>query len=139
VFPESQPHEEPLLMAISVLAGLLGIALAYLFYVARPGLADQVAARLGALYRLVYNKYFVDEVYNAVVVETVVEGSEDVLWKGLDAGMIDGAVNGLGARARSIGGALRRVQSGNIRSYAAWVLLGSVAVLLALGLTGGMR
>ena len=139
LFPEFQPHEEPALMVISVLAGLLGITLAYLFYVARPGLADLVAARLGALYRLVSNKYFVDEVYNAVVVETVMEGSRDVLWKGLDMGVIDGSVDGLASRARAIGGVLRRLQSGNIRSYAAWVLLGAVAVLIVVGLRGGLR
>jgi NADH-quinone oxidoreductase subunit L len=81
----------------------------------------------------------VDEVYNAVVVETVVEGSQDVLWKGLDMGVIDGSVDGLASRARAIGGVLRRLQSGNIRSYAAWVLLGAVAVLIAVGLGGGLR
>jgi len=139
LFPGTEPQHNELLVAISVAAGLIGIGLAYWFYVARPGLADSVAARLGVLYRLVYNKYFVDEVYHAVVVESVVDASRDVLWKNVDAGVIDGTVNGIGARARGVGGVLRLLQSGNIRSYATWVLIGSLGVLMALGLMGGTR
>ena len=85
---------------------------------------------------LVYNKYFVDEAYDAAVVEPLVEGSRTVLWRGMDAGLIDGMVNGVGRRARGIGSILRLIQSGNIRSYAAWVVLGSIALLLAIGFAG---
>ena len=91
------------------------------------------------LYTLVYNKYFVDEIYDAAVVKPVVNGSREVLWKGVDVGLIDGAANGVGARARDIGGVLRLLQSGNIRSYATWVLLGSVVVIVAMGIAGGIR
>jgi NADH-quinone oxidoreductase subunit L len=126
-------------MIISVAFGLGGIALAWLFYVAKPGLPDQLAASFGGLYKLVYNKYFVDEIYDATVVHPVVSGSREVLWKGLDVAVIDGAVNGVGNRARGIGGVLQRLQSGNIRSYAAWVLLGSVVLLFVLGVMGGLR
>jgi NADH-quinone oxidoreductase subunit L len=123
---------------ISVAAGLIGIALAWLFYVARPGLPDSLAARFSGLYKLVYNKYFVDEIYAAVVVNPLVSGSREVLWKGMDAAVIDGTVNGVGNRSQRIGGVLKLLQSGNIRSYAVWVLLGSVLVLAAMGI-GGMR
>ena len=126
-------------MAISTAAGLIGIALAYLMYVAKPALADSFAASVKGLYWLVYNKYFVDEVYDAVVVNPVVEGSRAVLWKGIDAGLIDGTVNGTGARARDIGSFLRLWQSGNIRSYATWVLFGGVLLIVAMGLAGGAR
>jgi NADH-quinone oxidoreductase subunit L len=125
------------LMYISVAAGLIGITLAYLFYVASPTLADAVASGLGGLYRLVYNKYFVDEIYDAAIVTPVVEGSRMVLWRGVDAGLIDGAVNGVGRRSRGIGAVLRLFQAGNIRAYAAWVLLGSVLVILYVGIGGG--
>ena len=57
----------------------------------------------------------------------------------MDAGLIDGIVNGVGARARNVGGVLRLMQSGNIRSYATWVLFGSVLVIVALGIAGGVR
>ena len=81
----------------------------------------------------------VDEIYDATVVKPVVLGSRSVLWKGVDAGLIDGSVNGVGERARNIGAVLRLLQSGNIRSYATWVLLGSVLVIVALGIAGGIR
>ena len=87
---------------------------------------DSLAQTFKAPYQLVYNKYFVDEIYDAAVVEPLVDGSRDVLWKGVDAGLIDGIVNGVGTRARGIGGVLRLLQSGNIRSYATWVVFGSV-------------
>jgi NADH-quinone oxidoreductase subunit L len=124
---------------ISVAVGLTGIAIAYFLYVLRPGLADIVADRLGGLYKLVYNKYFVDEIYGATVVRPLVSGSREVLWKGVDAGVIDGTVNGIGHSAQGIGGILRLLQSGYIRSYAAWVVIGSIAALVFLGLAGGAK
>jgi len=135
----AETAENQTLAWLSAVVGLGGIAIAYIFYVAAPGLADSVANSAGSLYRLIYNKYFVDEAYNAAVVQPVVNGSRAVLWKGIDAGLIDGAVNGIGARARGIGGILKLLQSGNIRSYAAWVVLGSVVVLLAIGFAGAVR
>jgi NADH-quinone oxidoreductase subunit L len=138
LFPLASESHDPTVLFISVSAGLIGIALAYVMYVARPGLADSVAASLGGLYRLVYNKYFVDEIYDATIVQPVVEGSRTVLWKGVDAGLIDGAVNGVGQRSKNVGSALRLLQAGNIRGYAAWVVAGSVLVLIVIGL-GGLR
>jgi NADH-quinone oxidoreductase subunit L len=108
-------------------------------YIAKPGMADALVGSMKGLYTLVYNKYFVDEIYGAAVVKPVVNGSREVLWKGVDVGVIDGAANGVGARARNIGGVLRLLQSGDIRSYATWVLLGSVIVIVAVELAGGIR
>jgi len=139
LFPAVEGPHASWLVAASTTVGLLGIFLAYLFYVARPGLPDVFVARAGALYRLVYNKYFVDEVYDATVVQPVVRGSRTVLWRGTDVGLIDGTVNGIGARARDLGNLLRLFQSGNIRSYATWVLCGSVILLIAFRLVGGGR
>jgi NADH-quinone oxidoreductase subunit L len=139
VFPPRDVPEDSILMAISTLAGVTGIAIAWLMYVAKPGMADAFVGGIKGLYTLVYNKYFVDEIYDATVVKPVVDGSREVLWKGVDVGMIDGAANGVGERARDIGGVLRLLQSGDIRSYATWVLLGSVVVIVAIELTGGIR
>ncbi len=138
-FPTVEVPEDFSLVATSVAAGIIGILLAYVMYIARPGIPDSIVAAFRGPYKWVYNKYFVDEAYAAVVVNPVVSGSRALLWKGVDAGLIDGAVNGVGTRARDVGGVLRRLQSGNIRSYATWVLLGSVAVIVALGLAGGLR
>jgi NADH-quinone oxidoreductase subunit L len=139
VFPPVHEGEDMTLMAISVAAGVAGIALAWVMYVAKPGMADSFAGSIKGLYQLVYNKYFVDEIYDAAIVHPVEAGSRVVLWRGVDSGLIDGLVNGVGAWARGVGGILRLMQSGNIRSYAAWVLFGSVMVIVALGIVGGLR
>jgi NADH-quinone oxidoreductase subunit L len=141
IFPAMEVPEDFSLVVISVLFGLGGIALAYVMYVLKPGMADSLATNLGGLYTAVYNKWYVDEIYDAAVVNPLVDGSRTVLWKAADAGMIDGAVNGVGFTARGVGGVLRLMQSGNIRSYATWVLFGGVMVIavMAFVLAGGMR
>jgi NADH-quinone oxidoreductase subunit L len=142
VIPAPQEHENMLLMGISVLAGFAGIGLAYVFYVLKPELPVTFTNNIRGLYNVVYNKYFVDEIYDAAVVKPLVSGSRDVLWQGVDAGLIDGSVNGAGSAAQGIGGLLKRLQSGNIRSYATWVVFGSVILLVAMGIVntvGGRR
>jgi NADH-quinone oxidoreductase subunit L len=121
------------------IAGFAGIGLAYWFYVLAPSVPRAVASAFDPLYKLIYGKYYVDEFYDATVVRPVVDGSRTLLWRTADAGLIDGAVNGIGKTARSIGGALKLLQSGFIRSYAAWVVAGSIAVVIAMALWGGAR
>ncbi|MGO9231594.1 MAG: NADH-quinone oxidoreductase subunit L [Bryobacteraceae bacterium] len=139
VFPAVETPEEFGPMAIASAAGLLGIGLAWLMYVYKPGIPDSIASGAKGLYTLVYNKYFVDEIYDAAVVKPLVSGSRLVLWKGFDAGLIDGIVNGIGARAKNIGDVLRLPQSGNTRSYATWVALGGVLVIFLMAALGGLR
>ncbi|MBI4904328.1 MAG: NADH-quinone oxidoreductase subunit L [Acidobacteria bacterium] len=140
VFPVAEGHHDETLVYISVAAGVIGIGLAALMYLIKPGLPDTISGALGPIYKLVYNKYFVDEVYDATIVNPMVAGSRGVLWRIFDAGIIDGIVNGTAVVARTVGGGLRLLQSGNIRSYAAWVTLGCVVVLLALGvMSGGVK
>jgi NADH-quinone oxidoreductase subunit L len=138
IFPAMEEAENPLLMYISVAFGIGGIGLAWLMYFARPVMADALARTFKVPYQVLYNKYFVDEIYDATVVRPVVSGSRYVLWKGVDAGLIDGIVNGVGARSRDVGSLLRLLQSGSVRSYATWVLFGSVALIVAITLAGGM-
>jgi NADH-quinone oxidoreductase subunit L len=139
IFPAVHEAENPMLMYISVAAGAIGILLAAVMYLWQPSMSDAMARAFGPLYKLVYNKYFVDEIYGATVVKPLIGGSRLLLWRGVDAGLIDGIVNGVGSRARDVGSLLRRFQSGNIRSYATWVLAGGVAVMLLMGLAGGVR
>jgi NADH-quinone oxidoreductase subunit L len=139
LFPPFEESHNAGLVGISVAAALGGIFVAWLFYVARPGLPDSLTATFGGIHKLIYNKYFVDEVYDAAVVRPVVNGSSALLWKGMDAGLIDGMVNGVGRAARGIGALLRLLQSGSVRSYAAWVVFGSVVLMVAMAVAGGMR
>jgi NADH-quinone oxidoreductase subunit L len=136
--PEEVPGES-MLMIVSIVAGLLGISIAYYMYVVNTALPEKITTSLGGLYTLVYNKYFVDEIYDATVVRPLIEGSTTVLWHTVDQGIIDGTVNGVGLESRRIGGVLKLIQSGNIRSYATWVVLGSVVLLLVMGFAGGIR
>jgi NADH-quinone oxidoreductase subunit L len=137
-FHSAEGPEDFTLMAISVAAGLIGIGVAWAMYLFKPGMADAFAGNVSGLYKLVYNKYFVDEIYDAAVVRPLVGGSRAVLWKAVDAAGIDGAANGMGTLAQGVGGVLRRIQSGNIRSYATWVVFGSVLLIVAMGLAGGL-
>jgi NADH-quinone oxidoreductase subunit L len=139
LFPTVQEVPQDFMwMAIASAAGLSGILLAYVMYVAKPALPESIASSFKGLYTLVYNKYFVDEIYDATVVQPVVGGSRVLLWKGMDAGVIDGAVNGVGTWAQRTGDALRRLQSGNARSYATWVAFGGVMVIVAVGVAEGL-
>ena len=131
-------HDQTL-VAISVGAGIAGILLAWLFYVAMPQIPDAITRTFNSLYKLIYNKYFVDEVYDALLVHPIRDGSTTVLWKGIDVGVIDGAVNGTGQLARLIGGGLRHAQSGYIRRYAAWVVLASVLIVAVVSFWGGAK
>ncbi|MEX2261050.1 MAG: NADH-quinone oxidoreductase subunit L [Bryobacteraceae bacterium] len=139
LFPQAESHHDQALVAISVAASAVGIGLAYLFYVARPSMAKSLQESFRGLHQVVYNKYFVDEIYNAAMVRPLAVISRVVLWKGMDAGVIDGAVNGIGSRAKAVGGLLRLLQSGNIRSYATWVVFGCVIAIVAMSLAGGRR
>jgi NADH-quinone oxidoreductase subunit L len=139
--PMFKLHEEApgseWLVTVSVAAGVVGIALAALFYLISPGIPEGLARTFSTPYRWIYNKYFVDEFYDALVVNPTVDGSRSLLWRVMDAGGIDGAVNGIGKLSRGIGGILKLMQSGSIRSYAAWVVLGSIVVITAISMVGG--
>jgi NADH-quinone oxidoreductase subunit L len=118
------------LMGFSLGAAALGILLAWWFYLKSPETPERISVRFSGLYELLIHKYYVDEIYNWIFVKPIRVGSEKVLWRVFDEGMIDGGmVNGSANRAMDAGGVLRLIQSGNLRSYAGWVLLGAVAWL----------
>ncbi len=120
---------ELMLTGVSVSAGLLGLYLAWLLYYKRRDLPEKIAAGMGGLYNAVVHKYYVDELYAALFVKPLVEGSAAILWKGVDQGMIDATVNGAAAEARHISDVTRHMQSGNLRSYAGWVAAGGAVVI----------
>ena len=117
------------LMLASTLVAITGIGLAWLFFLKRRDLADAAASQFRGLHRLLLNKYFVDEVYDAAIVQPVRIVSEQALWRGVDAGVIDGAVNGAGVTVKSLSGRLRLLQTGSIRAYAASLMIGAVVIL----------
>jgi NADH-quinone oxidoreductase subunit L len=124
----------------AVIVAVIGLALAWWFYIRKPEVPEKLERSMPRLYSLIYNKYWVDEIYNALFVAPLLFISRYVLWHLVDEGIIDGIVNGSGSTARGMGGKLRELQSGNARSYATWVVLGAVGfAVLLLALVGASR
>ena len=138
--PVGAPHEaaeavhadasmELLLMALSVGLALAGIGIAFYFWLRNPAAATAWSQRFSGIHKLLLNKYYVDEIYDAAIVQPIKGISSLLLWKGMDAALIDGAVNGLGRAVRGSSDALRRLQTGSVRAYAASLFLGVVLIL----------
>ncbi len=120
---------EWLLMGVSVAVALSGWWLAYLLYYKRQDLPQKIADALGGFYQAVVHKYYIDELYAALFVKPLIEGSTRILWQDVDRKIIDAAVNESGDGARQVSDEVRQMQSGNIRSYAGWIAAGSAAVI----------
>jgi len=120
---------EMALMSVSILVAFAGIGIAWYFFLRSPASADAVAEAAAPVHTLLENKYYVDELYDATIVEPIVSVSRGALWKVVDATVIDGAVNGAGWVVNTSAGLLRRLQTGSVRVYAASILLGAVMVL----------
>jgi NADH-quinone oxidoreductase subunit L len=116
----AEVSQERLFTGISIVVGLLGIGLGWMLFSKRP---------LMEMPRLLENKYYVDEAYDAALINPIKTLSRDGLWRFFDVGVIDGIVNGLGRGTAALGGVLRYLQAGFVRSYAAIILLGALAVL----------
>jgi NADH-quinone oxidoreductase subunit L len=123
-----------------VLIALAGLLIAWWFYIKSPQTPKKLAESLRGPYTLVLHKYYVDELYNAAIIQPLLWISTNVLWHVVDEGVIDGTVNGVARVSRETGSELREIQSGNARSYATWVVIGAVGVtVLMLGLWGMVR
>jgi NADH-quinone oxidoreductase subunit L len=118
-----------------VLAAFVGFLLAWWLYLRRPEMPKRLAESLRGLYRLVAGKYFIDELYAAVIVRPLLWISTNVLWHAVDEESIDGLVNGVAHEAGEFGDRLRHLNSGNTRTYAAWVILGAVLLTTVLAWT----
>jgi NADH-quinone oxidoreductase subunit L len=128
------------LTGMPVIIALLGLLLAWWFYIKSPETPKKLAQSVRGLYTLVLHKYYIDELYNAVIVQPLLWISTNVLWHVIDEGAIDGTVNGIGRGMRESGAHVRQIQSGNARSYATWVVIGAVGVtVLMLGIWGMVR
>jgi NADH-quinone oxidoreductase subunit L len=137
---EAARHAEGLtpgmLLTFSIVAAGLGIALAFWLYIRSTQIPARLAEQFSAVYRVLTRKYYVDEFYDWLIVRPLRVGSEIFLWRFLDVGVIDRiGVEGTGHVTAGVGSILRRIQSGNLRSYAAWILLGAV-IWLAFFLLG---
>jgi NADH-quinone oxidoreductase subunit L len=117
------------LIGVSTAIAVLGIFIAWRIWVKRRVIADRFAETYSGLYRLLLNKYYVDELYDAAVVEPIKVASTEGLWRGFDVKVVDGAVNGVAAIVSASASTLRRLQTGSVRTYAGSLFVGVVVIL----------
>jgi NADH-quinone oxidoreductase subunit L len=120
---------EAILMVVSSVVALGGIGFAGFLFLKRRAAADRLAEQFAGVHRVLENKYYVDEIYDAALVQPIHIVSQEGLWKIFDVRVIDGAVNGVGSAVLGGSDILRRVQTGSVRAYAVSLFLGVVMVL----------
>jgi len=109
-----------MLAGLSVLIGLLGIGAGWYLFKNRP---------LLQMPRLLENKYYVDEIYDAALIRPIEAGSREGLWKIFDVGVIDGLLHSIGEAVTEAGRLARHLQAGFVRGYAAIILLGALILI----------
>ena len=120
---------ELFMMVVSVVIALIGIGIAYLFYVKNPTLPKLLAERWKGLYKLVFNKYYIDEIYQVLFVNSF-KWAGTALWKGFDELVIDGTVNGIAYLIGWLSGVMRRMQTGLVQNYAFSMIIGGVVLVI---------
>jgi NADH-quinone oxidoreductase subunit L len=128
MYGSHHPEISPLIKYAPTVVGLAGIGLAYVMYVINPSIAENLAKSLSAVYNLLLNKYYIDELYDVIFVRPVAAVS-DWLWKVWDMIVIDGTVNGAAHTMEANGLLLRLWQTGNVQNYALSFLIGAMAIL----------
>jgi NADH-quinone oxidoreductase subunit L len=113
-------HAERLLAVVSFLIAAFGIAIGWAIFKKRP---------LLQMPRILENKYYVDEIYDAAIINPIKVGSREGLWKLFDVGVIDGLLHAIGEVVTEAGRLVRHLQAGFVRGYAAIILLGALAVI----------
>jgi NADH-quinone oxidoreductase subunit L len=119
---------EWMLILISVAVAVAGIFIAWIFYLKNPKIPKNLVARFPGPYKLLYNKYYVDEIYNTLFVNSTIKGSE-LVYDHFDLKVIDGAVNGSAKATNFLGRVLSYFQTGFIKDYALIFLLGAILLL----------
>src|SRR5579864_9225146 len=125
----AQDDVETVLMVVSILVAFAGIGIATYYFLKNCRAAGRLAARFAGIQALLLHKYYVDEIYDATIVQPIRIVSEDGLWKTIDVGVIDGTVNGVARSVSESSEVLRRIQTGSVRAYAASLFLGVVLIL----------
>jgi NADH-quinone oxidoreductase subunit L len=120
---------EATLMLVSIAVAIAGIGIAAYLFLKNRRAADAIAERFSGVRTLLLNKYYVDEIYDATVVQPIRIVSEEGLWKVVDVKLIDAAVNGVGQTVAGSSDRVRRLQTGSVRAYAASVFFGVVMIL----------
>jgi len=116
-------------MIVSIILAVTGIMVARSIYLKNPSFADKMKSKFYGIHKILWNKYFIDEFYNWLIVTPIYKLSESVLWKITDAKLIDGTVNGLASIINSISTRIRKFENGIAQFYA---LIMAVGIAIAL-------
>jgi len=119
---------EIILMVFSVAVALAGIGLATVMYMKDPSLPGKFTAKFSTLHRAVFNKWYVDEIYDTLFVNTT-KKLGIFCWRGFDVKVVDGIVNGVAKLVGALSSVLRYTQSGLFQNYALTMVLGTVVML----------
>ena len=122
------PSSEYLLMLISVIIVLFGIFIAHQLYIRNPETPKKLAERFKTPYRIIFNKYYVDEFYSMVIVKPVINFAL-FLWKIIDVKIVDGTANGIASLTKWVGELFRRTETGYLRNYALSLIFGAILIL----------
>jgi NADH-quinone oxidoreductase subunit L len=117
------------LILISIVVAVAGVLLAWMVYGRRTVRPEEIGEPRNGLHTLLLNKYYVDELYDATIVQPIKAASTEGLWRWFDVRVIDGAVNGAASIVDGSAGVLRRLQSGSVRAYAGSLFVGVVVIL----------
>jgi NADH-quinone oxidoreductase subunit L len=121
--------EEWMVMGISVLVGFAGIGLAYFMYMVRPELPARIAQQFSAVHRVLFNKYYVDELYNFIIIRPTTWIAKNVLVGFTDARIIEAIVNGVPNAIAAFSSGLRRIQTGLMQHYATIMATGILLII----------
>jgi NADH-quinone oxidoreductase subunit L len=131
-------HEVPSWVPLApTVVGLSGIALAYILYMLAPSIPEKLAAAFGGLYRFLLNKWYFDELYDAIFVRPA-RALARVLWQKVDAGVIDGVPNGAASIASDVAQGAVRLQTGRVANYA-FTMIAGLAIFVTLLVFGAAR
>ena len=124
--------EEWTVMGISTTIALLGIVLAALFYLRKSALPERIAKTFRGVYTVLYNKYFIDELYHYTIVKPTMWIANNILVAITDAKMIEGLVNGVPGAIGRFSQSLRKIQTGLVEHYGIFMAAGAVFVIALL-------
>jgi NADH-quinone oxidoreductase subunit L len=129
--PEGHGTEslEWLMMGVSIVTGLAGIGFAYFMYVVRTDLPEKVAEQFSAAYRILFNKYYVDELYSFLIVRPSLWVASNVLVGVTDAKVIEAVVNGVPGAIGGFSRRLRKIQTGFLQHYATIMAMGVLLIV----------
>jgi NADH-quinone oxidoreductase subunit L len=121
-------HHSPFLVKISpLIVGVIAIVLAYIFYLKKTAIPAIIASKFKLLYNISLNKWYFDEIYQAVLVNPT-KKIGDILWRIFDMKIVDGLPNGTAAICKSISSRVSKIQTGYIYNYALWMVIGLIGI-----------